>query len=275
MTFKAFSPHKFLFIMTLTVSIKQCEKMNLFNQYTPKRQKHRFVSHSPYCPVVRLNGPRAYIRTPLYVPHTGRRFTVSYEMKTNVIWTYSASHFASVEGAQGYIVGFIFVFSRGNGKPQRPIRAKKDIYCFDTAEFIDRVCSLRGINKEESKVKVGLNCGKSFLKVSPKTMVDYYNNFKLHQFSPSGSTFKFFGAKRMLLHTPETHLTHQDIMHLAKINEILDYIFTGGLEMPTPMTGISSHESTHQYAYYISPSKSWDPPLRCSCQTHDLLCETV
>ncbi len=22
---------------------------------------HRFVSHSPYCPVVRLNGPRAYI----------------------------------------------------------------------------------------------------------------------------------------------------------------------------------------------------------------------
>ncbi len=31
------------------------------------RQRHRFVSHSPYCPVVRLNGPRACIRTPLYL----------------------------------------------------------------------------------------------------------------------------------------------------------------------------------------------------------------
>ncbi len=38
-----------------------------------------------------------------YVPHTGRRFTVSYEMKTIVTWIYSASHFASVEGAQGFI----------------------------------------------------------------------------------------------------------------------------------------------------------------------------
>ncbi len=108
-----------------------------------------------------------------YVPHTGRRFTVSYEMKTNVTWIYSVSHFASVEGAQGFIVGFIFVFSRANRKPQRPIRAQKDIYCLGTAEFIDRVCSLRGMNKEESKVKVGINYGKSFLKVSPKTIVDH------------------------------------------------------------------------------------------------------
>ncbi len=66
MTIKAFSPHRYLFKITLTVGIKQCEKVNLFKLNTPKRQKHRFVSHSPYCPVVRLNGPRAYIRTPLY-----------------------------------------------------------------------------------------------------------------------------------------------------------------------------------------------------------------
>ncbi len=52
-----------------------------------------------------------------YVPHTGRHFTVSYEMKTNVTWIYSASYLASVEGAQGFIVGFIFAFSRANGKP--------------------------------------------------------------------------------------------------------------------------------------------------------------
>ncbi len=34
--------------------------------------------------------------------------------------------------------------------------------------------------------------------------------------------------------------------------------------MPNLMTGISSHASTHPYAYYISASKSWDPdaPLR-------------
>ncbi len=53
-------------------------------------------------------------------------------------------------------------------------------------------------------------------------------------------------------------------MYLAKINKILDYIFTGGLEMPNLMTGISSHASSHPYAYYIFASKSWDPeaPLR-------------
>ncbi len=60
-----------------------------------------------------------------YVPHTRRRFTESYEMKTNVNLIYSASHFASVEGAQGLIVGFIFVSSRANGKLQRPIRVKR------------------------------------------------------------------------------------------------------------------------------------------------------
>ncbi len=34
-----------------------------------------------------------------YVPHPGRR-----------TWIYLAAHFESVEGAQGFIVGFIFVF---------------------------------------------------------------------------------------------------------------------------------------------------------------------
>ncbi len=35
MTFKRFSPHKYLFIMTLTVSIKQCEKVNIYKPNTP------------------------------------------------------------------------------------------------------------------------------------------------------------------------------------------------------------------------------------------------
>ncbi len=73
-----------------------------------------------------------------YVSHTGRCFTVIYEMKTNVTWIYSTSHFESVVGAKGLQVGFIFVFSRENVKLQRPIRAKKDTYSLGTAEFIDR-----------------------------------------------------------------------------------------------------------------------------------------
>ncbi len=76
------------------------------------------------------------------------------------------------------------------------------------------------MNKEESKVKVGINYGKLFLKVSSKTMVDCYN--KLHQSSPSGSAFKFFRAKRMLLQAPETHLNRHEIVYLGKINEIVD-----------------------------------------------------
>ncbi len=67
MTFKPLSPEKHLFVMTLAVSIEPFKKVNLFKPNTPQSQKHRFVSHSPYCPVVRLNGPRAYIRTPLYI----------------------------------------------------------------------------------------------------------------------------------------------------------------------------------------------------------------
>ncbi len=95
-------------------------------------------------------------------------------------------------------------------------------------------------------------------------MVDYYNDFKLYQSSPSGSAFKFSGAKMLLLQAPETHLNRQEIVYLAKSNEMLDNIFTGGLEMPNLMTGIGSHASTHLCAYCISASKSWDPdaPLR-------------
>ncbi len=76
------------------------------------------------------------------------------------------------------------------------------------------------------------------------TMVDYYNDSKLHQSSSSGSAFKFSGAKRMLLQAPKTHLNRQEIVYFANINDILDYIFTGSLEMPNLMTGISSHVST-------------------------------
>ncbi len=59
------------------------------------------------------------------------------------------------------------------------------------------------------------------------TMVDFYNDSKLHQSSPSGSAIKFSGAKRIMLQAPETHFNRQEIVYLAKMNEVLDYIFTG------------------------------------------------
>ncbi len=58
MTLNPFSPEKYLFVMTLTVRIKQCEKVNLFKSNTIQMLKHRFMPHSPYYPT-------AYIRTPL------------------------------------------------------------------------------------------------------------------------------------------------------------------------------------------------------------------
>ncbi len=93
--------------------------------------------------------------------------------------------------------------------------------------------------QDESKVKVGINYGKSFLKVSPKTTVDYCNDFELHQSSPLGSPFKFSGAKRVLRLGPETHLNCLEIVYLENINEIVDYIFTGGLEMPNLMMALT------------------------------------
>ncbi len=75
---------------------------------------------------------------------------------------------------------------------------KKEIYCLDTAEFIDRIYSLWGMSKEELKVKVEINYGKLFLKMSPKTTVDHSNDLKLHQSPLSGSAFKFSRAKRMM-----------------------------------------------------------------------------
>ncbi len=81
MTFKPFSPNKYLFIMTLAVSIELCEKVNLFKPNTPQRQTHRFKSRSPYCPAASLNGPRAYIRIPLYIQPPNKLKVASWRIK--------------------------------------------------------------------------------------------------------------------------------------------------------------------------------------------------
>ncbi len=69
--------------------------------------------------------------------------------------------------------------------------AKTVIFCLDTAECIDRVYSLRRMNKNESKIKVVIGYGKAFLQVS-HTITDDFKS------SPSGSAFKLSGAKRTM-----------------------------------------------------------------------------
>ncbi len=178
------------------------------------------------------------------------------------------AHLPSVEGAQRFFRGFIFAFNRASRKPPRSIGVKNGHYCLVTTEFIDRVCSLRGMNSERSTVKVGIDYGKSTLKVSLTITDDYYSGFESRQFSPSVSAFKLSGAKRTMLlavcQVPETHFNLQEIVPLTKINEVVDCTFAGDLEMLNFITVVGSHANTHQCAYCIPASKSWDSdtPLR-------------
>ncbi len=66
-------------------------------------------------------------------------------------WIHSAAHFTSVEGTQVFVE--LFSFSTVQ---------------IDTAEFFDRVCSIRGMINAKSKIKLKNDYGKLFLKVSLK-----------------------------------------------------------------------------------------------------------
>ncbi len=100
--------------------------------------------------------------------------------------------------------------------------------------------------------------GSSFVNSEPSEEIKHAC-LRCAELGTGASAFKFSCARRMLLQALEAHLNRQDIVYLAKINAIVDYIFTGGLEIPNLMTGIGSHASVHPCAYYISASKSWDP----------------
>ncbi len=86
---------------------------------------------------------------------------------------------------------------------------KTIIYCWDRAELINRFCALRGMNKDGSKMKVRIDYGKLFLKVSLTMTGEYCTEFESRQSSMSGSAFKVPGAKRTMLlalwYAPETH----------------------------------------------------------------------
>ncbi len=89
-------------------------------------------------------------------------------MKIIGTWIYSASHFASVDGVQG------------NGNPQRPIRAKKDIYCLDMAEFIERVCALRKIVPQSVPPRQPILCSNNYnIQLAHVPQFIAYTNFPL------------------------------------------------------------------------------------------------
>ncbi len=96
-----------------------------------------------------------------------------------------------------------FVISRANGKPQRPIRAKKDIYCLDTAEFITVNRSSKCTPRQWSTTTMTLSCISPLRRALPLS-------FPVRK----GCCFKH-----------RRHLNRQEIVYLAKINEIFDYIF--------------------------------------------------
>ncbi len=64
---------------------------------------------------------------------------------------------------------------------------KAVIYCWDTAELIDRFCALRGINKDWSKMKVRIDYGKVFLRVA----LTITGDFEARQSSMPSSNFLF------------------------------------------------------------------------------------
>ncbi len=86
-----------------------------------------------------------------YVPHTRWRFAVSYEMKTNGTWIYSASCFASVGSAQRFIVRFIFVFNRAIGNPQQPIRTTKTSFIWPRPNSLSGFTPYRRQGRVESQ----------------------------------------------------------------------------------------------------------------------------
>ncbi len=97
-----------------------------------------------------------------------------------------------------------------------PMLPKAVIYCWGTAELIDRFCSLRDMNKVGSKMKVRIDYGKVFLKVSLTKTGEYCNDFESRQSSLWGSALKLSGAKRTILlavwRAPEKHFYIQVIM---------------------------------------------------------------
>ncbi len=136
-----------------------------------------------------------------------------------------------------------------------------------TPRFIDRVCSLRGMNKVESRVKVGINYGKSFLKVSPKTMIDYYNDFKLHQSPPSGSVWLLEGLRAAGLGIiwKEHHRGSFKIRQCSRIlfNVYFLELYVRNLEFEQESAHSIAIESSHLLFKQPGARLNADPILHC------------
>ncbi len=131
------------------------------------------------------------------------------------------------------------------------------VYCLSIPAFIERVCALRGIDQSEARIHIGIDYGKSFLKITlaiPEP-TSSTSTKKLSGFKLSGS------MKTLLLavcQAPETYANLQSIIQLLKIPSELDITYIGDLKLLNIVTGVGSHSSAHPCTYCISPASNWD-----------------
>ncbi len=119
-----------------------------------------------------------------------------------------------------------------------PMLSKAVIYCWDTAELIDRFCALRVINKDWSKMKVRIDYGKVFLRVALTIPVNIAMTLKHVNHLCRALLFSYPAQKGWC--------SLRFCMHQV-IQVIVDYTFVGNLKTFYLMTGVRNHASTHSF----------------------------
>ncbi len=106
------------------------------------------------------------------------------------------------------------------------------------------------MNRDVPKISVVIDYGKSFLTITD----DDCNNFLS---TPPGSELKLSGAKAAMLiavcQAPESNIYLQKIVPLTRLNEIVDYTFTGDFKL---------HSRCHIRGY-IGPNVWFRGVVRC------------
>ncbi len=116
------------------------------------------------------------------------------------------------------------------------------IQCLSVLVFIKRVCALRGVDQSEAKTQIGIDYGKSFLKVTLAIPEPTSSTKKLSGFRLSGS------VKTLLLavcQAPETYSNMFIIIQLLKVPSELVITYIWDLKL----LDIGTHSSAHPCAY--------------------------
>ncbi len=126
-----------------------------------------------------------------YVPLTGRCFTVFYKMKTNVTWVYSAFAFRKCWGCTRIHCWIYFRLQTRKWKTTAANSSQKGHLFFGHGRIHWQGLLPTGHEEGRFESQSGGQLQWIVLQgVPPMTMVDYYNDSKLHQSSPSGSVFR-------------------------------------------------------------------------------------